>query len=401
MAFKDLSVLLYEGKIKLDYKDKAHRYYAYPRIDFAKDPNDRSAWGKQLYPKGTTTLLEDTLEKKGLMTWPMGMALGELFGFYDFTDEKGERRTGFSKEKLVNDKEQLAETGRLKGTMWGPDGKTIFPFTHEEMSAIALSASKASTKRKKKGADIGSVVHDAIEHFINANPNLSLPVPVLNKRGEPVLGEGGNPLTELPTISPSNFDIAEQYMWNMKESEYETEADRLEALQNFPEHSAMAEAGFGAFVAWWGQTKPVLYGAEQLLYSMENNVCGTYDGDIGIQARYHPVFKDLGQKIIRVTADWKTSNASKSPTAAMWEGVNYQYFHQSAIYELMRREMGMEPADDLLIVSCRKDGGFSLVYASELGLTVGDCIKAAEAVIFAYRFKEKAINGLKAHAGVK
>jgi len=146
----------------------------------------------------------------------------------------------------------------------------------------------------------------------------------------------------------------------------------------------------------------VLYGAEDLLYSMEHNVCGTYDGDLGIPVEAHPM-KDLfdGQEIVRVTADWKTSNASKSKDAASPEGVYYSYFIQLAIYELCRREMGFPPADDLLTVSARKDGGFSLVYASELGLTVQECIDWAVAVITCYRLMDKTKKGLLAHAEPK
>jgi hypothetical protein len=81
--------------------------------------------------------------------------------------------------------------------------------------------------------------------------------------------------------------------------------------------------------------------------------------------------------------------------------VYYSYFIQLAIYELCRREMGFEPADDLLTVSARKDGGFSLIYASELGLTVQDCIDWAVAVITCYRFMDKSKKGLLEHAEPK
>lgn len=94
MAFKDIKKVLYDGSILVDYKDKAHRYYVYPRVNFDLPEDDKKAWGKQLYAKGTTTLIDQTLEKKGLFLWPMGMALKELFGFYDFTNELGEKVTG-------------------------------------------------------------------------------------------------------------------------------------------------------------------------------------------------------------------------------------------------------------------------------------------------------------------
>lgn len=357
MAFKDITRVMYDGKVKIDYKDKAHRYYARPRVNWDLPEDDPKAWGKIMYPKGTTTLMDETLEKKGLMQWPKQVALRELLGFYDAfettdpeTNEKHMVAAGFSKGV---------------GTLWGDDEHTkLGSFERDELIAKLKSANTAWQRKQKQGADIGTVVHDAIEHFIK----------------------------ELP------FDIEEQYLWNIKESDYETEELRETAMEAAPAEVEMAKTAFLEFQKWWLQTSPVLYGAEELLYSLKHNICGTYDGDIGIQAQFHPVFADQGQKIIRVTADWKTSKASQSKAAAMPEGVNYGYFVQSAIYEILRREMGLPANDDLLIVSARKDGGFTLVYASELGLTVGDCIQWAESVIICWRMASKTKDGLWQHA---
>jgi hypothetical protein len=374
MAFKDITTYLYPDKdgnatIKLDYKDKAHRYYAYPRVDVSKAVDDKKAWGKCIFPKGTTTLLGDTLEKKGLMKYAMTKALMDLFGFYEFTGDDGSKRVGYS------------DKGAQR--LWGEDGK-LKPLTKDEALDVISFGSKASDRHTKKGADIGTVVHDAIEHYIKNMP----------------------------------FDIAEQYTWNIKEAEFETEADETLAWENFDEDVKCASQAFLQFKFWWDTTGPTLFGAEETLFAMniihkpgdtscttrdmnENchcmDICGTYDGDIGIQAQYHPVFAEQGQEIIRVTADWKTSNASKSEQAAMPEGIGYTYFIQNAIYEKMRRAQGKAPADDLLVVSCRKDGGFSLIYASELGLTVGDCIAWADSVIICCYLMNKTKKALWDH----
>jgi len=367
MAFKDITKVLYDGKIKLDYKDKAHRYYARPRVNWDLPEDDPKAWGKIMYPKGTTTLIGDTLEKKGLMTWALGLGLRELAGFYDFEGDNG-RMTGFSKGV---------------GELW--DGDKTKSLTKEELLPIMISASKAWQRKQAKGADIGTVVHDAIEHYVRAHPN--------NPDKEPEL---------------NTFDIAEQYMWNIKEAfpmpdtDKEDDpfaAERALAMEEFQADVECATLAYNRFVQWWEEVKPCLYGAEDLLYSLDHNVCGTYDADLGIPIEHHPMpelFK--GKKLIRCTTDWKTSNASKSKSAAMPEGINYQYFVQDAIYEMVRREMGYPPADDLLVVSARKDGGFSLVFASELGMTVDECIKWAESVIMAYRMAEKSKAGLLKHA---
>lgn len=355
MAFKDITKVLYDGKVKLDYKDKAHRYYARTRVNFDLPVDDPKAWSKILYPKGTTTLLGDTLEKKGLMTWPLGLAIRELFGFYDFTNDEGQKMTGFSKGI---------------GSLWEND--ELIKSTKEELVPIIKSANEAWRRKQKKGADIGSIVHDKIEHYI---------------KGE-------------------EFDIQEQYNWAIKEAwplpdqgeEDQWEIERNKAFDEAPLDVEMATKAFLRFERWWLTVNPVLHGAEDLLYSLKDNICGTYDADLGIPIAHHPrpeMFK--GKKFVRCTTDWKTSNASSSKEAAAPEGIYYSYFIQDAIYEKMRREMGYEPADDLLVVSARKDGEFSLIFASELGLTVDDCLAWAEAVIICYRFMDQSKKALLAH----
>lgn len=343
MAFRDLSVVLYGGKVKLDYKDKAHRYYVRHRVDWGKDPEDPKAWGKITYPRGTTTILGDTLEKKGLMQWPKGLALTELFGYYNFTNEEGRKLVGFSKDK---------------GTIWGGklDPEVVLP--------LVVSADTAWARKQKQGADIGSIVHDAIERYILANTN--------------------NP--ELKG-QPFEFDISEQYLWGIKEAITDVNSPEYElAMERFPEEAEMAKKAFTRFTEWWDETTPILQGAEELLYSLEHNVSGTYDAFIGIKKEHHPMGDTFDKDIILCTTDWKTSNASTSKSAGAPEGIYYSYFIQLAIYEMMRREMGETPADDLMTLSARKDGNLSLVYLSELGLTVDQAIDWAKAVLVCHNF---------------
>ena len=372
MAFKDITKVLYDGKYKLDYKDKAHRYYVRERVNFELPEDDPKAWGKIQYPKGTTTLLGDTLEKKGLMTWPLGLALGELFGFYNFTNDEGEKMIGFSKDK---------------GTLW-EDGHLLH-LDKETALPLIKSASEAWQRKQKKGADIGSIVHDAIEHYILGQP----------------------------------FDIQEQYNWAIKEAwplpdpgqEDQWETERNLAFDEAPLDVEMATKAFLQFEKWWLTVQPTLHGAEEILLSVKHRpfIVGTYDADISVGVNHHPVFSLPTEKVpikfaeiynrvhekgaVRATTDWKTSNASKSKDAAAPEGIYYSYFIQDAVYEMMRREMGFEPADDLLAVSARKDGGFGPIWASELGLTVDECLEWAEAVILCNRLMTQAKEGLLAH----
>lgn len=396
MAFKDIDRLLYpdaEGRatIKLAYRDGNHRYYAYPRVDFERDVNDKKAWGKNLFPTGTTTLLESVLEKKGLMKYAMTKALDHLFGFYDFTGDNGDRMTGY---RQVKGKLAEGQSPHI-GTLWDSEGR-LKPLSKEEALEVILDGSKASDRHKQNAADIGTVVHDAIEHYVKANPHEL--VEVLDKDGK------GTGKFEVPAPVPSGFDIAEQYTWNIKNTDFETEKDETLAWENFDNDVAQAKVAFQCFKTWWDKEIPLLFGAEDILYSKELNTSGTYDGDIGIRREFHPVYgndaapnekfampseviaKIQEKDLIRCTTDWKTSKASKSEQAAAPRGIYYSYFFQNAIYEIMRREMGFPANDDLLGVSVRKDGGFDLVFASELGFTVDECVEAAMMVIKLHRF---------------
>lgn len=355
MAFRDIKTTLYDDSILLTYKDASHRYQARARVRWDLPVTSAKAWGPALYPKGTTTLLGDTLEKKGLQRYPLTKALMYLFQYYEFTDDEGERKRGYSKKGF--------------GSLWSdvdPQKGTLKPLTREEAMDVISYGSKADLRWTQKGADIGSVVHDTIEHHIND--------------------------LDHPTI-------LEAYTLRINEAEYESDRAREDAVAAIELDVKMAEAAFDQFVLWWTDVKAVLYGAEDILYSKEFNTCGTFDGDIGIPIDKHP-HPELfpGKKIVRCVSDWKTSNASASKEAAMQEGIGYTYYIQSAIYELMRREMGKEHADDLLIVSCRKDGGFTTIFASELGLSIDDCLDWAKQVIRCYRFAEKTKTALRAHA---
>jgi len=339
-----------QGKntIKLDYKDKSHRYYIRRRVNFDLPEDDPKAWGKAERPKGTTTLLGDTLEKKGLMTWPLNMAMAELFGFYNFTAEDGTLMQGFSEEKELDEKTgKLVKTGKLKGTMFGDDRKLV-NVNDDELYAIADSANRNWQRRQKKGADIGSVVHDAIEHHVRKSD--------------------GQKIEEL--------DIAKTYRELIETSDYETQADKNAAIAKIDEEIEMAEMAYGKFVEWWVKEQPDLVGAEELIYSKRFHVGGTFDGLIRMNGKL-------------ILADWKTSKSSTSKEAAMPEGINYQYFIQSAIYAMGWEEMGNEPIEDILIVSCRKDGGFTALLGEEVGLSMKDAVNWVKAVIVCYRMRDR------------
>lgn len=310
MAFKDISVNLYDGRIQIDYKDAAHRYY---RRDVAAD----GTVGKARLISGVTTIMDNTLEKKSLMTWPMGMALKYLTGFYDFEGDNG-RMTGFSPK----------EGG---GALWGEDGK-LKSLTKEEALPVFLEASKEWIYKRDKGANIGTVVHDAIEQFVLGN------------------FKGMDPFVWIEDTYRASF-LAKEGL---------TDEERARLDKDLAPDIACGIAAFDQFQSWWRAQAPELLGAEDLIYSEEMDYCGTFDGLLKINGKV-------------VLADWKTTNASKKEAP---QGVYYSYFLQLGAYAAAWQEMGRQKIDDLLIVSARKDGCFDTKSASELGVTVEQCIMA-------------------------
>jgi hypothetical protein len=282
--------------------DSTHRY-------FRKDLQPDGTWNKGRTVRGVTTILGDTLEKKGLQNWSMGLALQELFGFYDFTPDGGKRLTGFSKGK---------------GTIWSSD-----LLDEDTVLSLVLSASKASYRKMNQGADIGTLVHSAIEDYVRGN---------------------------FRKLDESGFT---------------------------GEEMVVAIAAFNSFQTWWEATSPKLLGSEQMVYSNELDYSGAYDGLLEIDGKI-------------ILADWKTSNASASAGAP--QGAYYSYFAQSAAYALALKEMTGQKVDDLLVVSCRKDGKFDTVYLSDLGFTVAEAVAYWRAIVTCYRSMDKLKKALVANA---
>lgn len=347
MAFKDIDVVLYDGKIRVRYNDKAHRYYIHPRMTMELPETDEKAWGKGTLTRGVTTVLDSTLEKKGLQTWPMNMALGELFGFYDFKNSAGQQLTGYSR------------TNKGSIMAFDDDGNAtgLAPHTAEALMPKIISASKNHQRRKKKGADIGSIVHDAIEHYVKGQPfEITLAEYEKGQLWYDLLHPVEGQVDDLDDVIEARKEKAE---W-LKEAKGDVEC---------------AIKAFHQFKVWWLEKKPKLLGAEDLVYSREGDYCGTFDGLI-----------ELDGKII--LCDWKTSKASTSREAASPQGVYYSYFIQSAAYVKAWHEMGRQKIDDIGIISVRKDGGFDVLLASDplIDLTVEDCVTAWEATLSMYKF---------------
>lgn len=332
MAFKNIERDMYNGAVTLKYKDSTHRY----RVTVRRDENgnlDPEGTEEAFAPISATGIKNDTLEKKGLQLWPMGLAMRYLLGFYDFENEEGKKLFGFSSEA---------------GVLWDCGLSD-----RDEVLKHCLAAAKAWTVKQKEGADIGTLVHDAVEQYITGTP----------------------------------FEITvEAYRSRVAEKEGE-EFITDKWLDKAPEEVVQANQAFDAFKTWWNAAGATVVLAEEILYSAEDNIAGTMDYLLQIPGKG------------MVLADLKTTKASARAGAP--QGVYYDFFIQLGMYAGMLVEMGHPMPDDVMIVSARKDGGFTPVYASEVGLSVLDCINWASHVIEIYKYMKTTKKALKTLAGAK
>lgn len=131
---------------------------------------------------------------------------------------------------------------------------------------------------------------------------------------------------------------------------------------------------FMAFKQWYEETKPTVLGIENVIYSSLLRYAGTYDALLEID----------GQVIL---ADWKTTNPSREAPKGIYAENFIQLGGYAGAHEEQRKfelaEGGTElrEIEDLMIVSAKKNGVLDIVKASELDLTVDDCIVMFEQTI--------------------
>lgn len=205
-------------------------------------------------------------------------------------------------------------------------------------------AAKAHTVKKDKGADVGTQVHELAETFLRAY-----------KRGDKQIQAVINKDTQKP---------------------------------------------YKAFTDWFtslGEDVEVV-DVERVVYSEVFDFAGTFDFILKINGKVY-------------LCDLKTSNASRSapdgvyPEAFAQLGAYYEAYQEERAYvwglgagerasELQR---AMPAIDDLMIVSCRKDGKLSTKTASEVGLVNDDCKRLWEDIFKVNRL----MTGLKERLGSK
>jgi len=187
--------------------------------------------------------------------------------------------------------------------------------------------------------------------------------------------------TKLPTITVS--DLEEAALLHARKRDEGAGAGTLvheaveEFLRNKPHvmlrslHDQPEEVMLAAlsFEQWFKKTKPKVIAVERVVYSEDLDYAGTFDCILQFNGKTY-------------LCDLKTTNASREAP----RGVYAEYFIQLGGYlwayteeryaEIQATGKSTLPAvDDLLIISCRKDGSLDVVAASDFGFTLDDCLR--------------------------
>lgn len=193
-------------------------------------------------------------------------------------------------------------------------------------------AASAYLRKRDKGADVGSGVHLQVEKFLR----------------DIQLGEAGNFVVDAP-------DLIKPY---------------------------------NAFKKWFKANDIEVIGIEQIVFSEKFKYAGTYDSLLKINGKIY-------------LCDLKTTNASKDTP----DGIYDDYFIQLGAYYLAYKEerdylikstgemekinAAMPEIEDLLIISCKKDGKLHTKSAMDKGLTPEQCAGAWRSCLELFNFRRK------------
>lgn len=157
------------------------------------------------------------------------------------------------------------------------------------------------------------------------------------------------------------------------------------AVGNAP--SPEADKAYKAFVKWYDNVKPQVVNVEEVIYSHTFKYAGTYD-----------CMLQIGDQV--VLCDLKTTNSSRKAP----EGVYAEYFIQLGAYAAAHEEQRLyeeshggtklRKIDDLMVISAKKNGQMHTKTASELGLSLTDCMEMFKKVYNLWSFLNYTTNEL-------
>lgn len=152
--------------------------------------------------------------------------------------------------------------------------------------------------------------------------------------------------------------------------------------------SPEATKAYRAFFKWFNEVHPTVVNVEEVIYSVENGFAGTYDCTLEIDGTVY-------------LCDLKTTNVSRNAP----QGVYPEYFIQLGAYALAHEEQRkfeemnggtkLRPIEDLMVISAKKDGKMDIIKASDLDLSVEECMDMFKRVLSLYHYLAFATKELK------
>lgn len=151
--------------------------------------------------------------------------------------------------------------------------------------------------------------------------------------------------------------------------------------------SPEAMKAVNAYKAWHEKVQPKIINVEEVIYSMEHQYAGTYDGMMEIGGRVY-------------LTDLKTTNASrKAPHGVYAEnfiqlGAYAGAHEEQRLFEEANGGTTLPKIDGLAVISAKKDGKLHFVTNEDLGLPLDLCSQLFIEVVNIHRFLNSATKAL-------
>lgn len=138
-------------------------------------------------------------------------------------------------------------------------------------------------------------------------------------------------------------------------------------------------AAFDGFQTWQEAAKPEVVAVEQVVYSDQYDYAGTFDSILRINGKTY-------------LCDLKTTNTSRSAPQGIYAeyfvqlGAYYYAYEEQRQYELANGGTNLVKIDDLMVLSCKKNGAVDVITAADALLDLDECTDIWIRVYHVYRY---------------
>lgn len=144
----------------------------------------------------------------------------------------------------------------------------------------------------------------------------------------------------------------------------------------------------GSFQEWFSASKPEVIAVEQIIYSRNHDYAGTFDSILRLNGKNY-------------LCDLKTTNASREAPKGVYNeyfvqlGAYLEAYEEQRQYEEENGGTKLVKIDDVMIISCKKNGVVDTVTGTEVGVTVDKCRSMWVDILKLYRQLKEIANNLK------